>query len=232
MGRHIDLRDGAGLVSAGPVSAGPAGDPPGRSGRPAGAVRDGTAERVLDAALACVARVGVTKTTLDDVARAAGCSRATVYRHFPGKQPLLAAAVAREGDRLAAAAVAAARDAATLADAAVAVLQAGARGLAGHDALGYVLAVEPEVVLPYVSFDGGSALLAEAAARLAPAFVRFVDAQHALRLAEWLVRIGISYLCSPEGDELFDDARVRALVEDFVVPGLVRPAPSREVVPS
>jgi AcrR family transcriptional regulator len=194
--------------------------------------RDGTADRVLDAALACVARVGVAKTTLDDVARAAGCSRATVYRYFPGKQPLLAAAVAREADRLAARVLAAAAAEATLAGATVAVLRAGARVLAGHEALTYVLTVEPGAVLPHISFDGGSALLAEAAARLAPAFTRFVDPEHALRLAEWVARIGMSYLCSPEVDDLFDDDRVRALVEDFVLPGLVRPAPSQEVVPS
>lgn len=199
---------------------------------PGAAARDGTAERVLDAALACVTRVGVAKTTLDDVARAAGCSRATVYRYFPGKQPLLAAAVAREADRLAARVVAAAAATATLADAAVAVLQAGARVLVGHEALAYVLAVEPEAVLPHISFDRGSAVLAEVAARLAPAFVRFVDPAHALRVAEWVARIGISYLCSAEVDDLFDDDRVRALVEDFVLPGLVRPAPSQEVVPS
>ena len=51
-------------------------------------------DEVLDAAVACIARVGLTKTTLDDVARDAGCARATVYRHFPGKQPLFAALVA------------------------------------------------------------------------------------------------------------------------------------------
>src|SRR3954454_5598888 len=41
-------------------------------------------ERVADAALRCVGRWGVAKTTLDDIAREAGCSRATVYRLFPG----------------------------------------------------------------------------------------------------------------------------------------------------
>jgi len=41
------------------------------------------AARVLDAALTCVGRVGLAKTTLDDVAREAGCARATVYRYFP-----------------------------------------------------------------------------------------------------------------------------------------------------
>ena len=45
----------------------------------------------LDAALACVARVGVAKTTLDDVAKEAGCARATVYRCFPGRLALMRA---------------------------------------------------------------------------------------------------------------------------------------------
>jgi AcrR family transcriptional regulator len=55
------------------------------------------AGRILDAGEECVARWGVAKTTLDDIARAAGCSRATVYRTFPGgKEPLLHALLARE----------------------------------------------------------------------------------------------------------------------------------------
>src|SRR5690349_722057 len=57
-------------------------------------------ERVVDALLECVARWGVAKTTVDDVARTAGLSRATVYRAFPGgKEVALQAAVRRELDR-------------------------------------------------------------------------------------------------------------------------------------
>ena len=41
-------------------------------------------ERILEAGLACVARYGMAKTTVEDVARLAGLSRATVYRYFPG----------------------------------------------------------------------------------------------------------------------------------------------------
>ena len=41
-------------------------------------------ERILAATLACVERWGLGKTSLEDVAREAGLSRATVYRHFPG----------------------------------------------------------------------------------------------------------------------------------------------------
>lgn len=186
--------------------------------------------RVLDATLTCIARVGVAKTTLDDVAREAGCARATVYRYFPGKQPLLNAVVAREADRIAAAVLHAARDADTLTGAASAVLMTGAEFLLDHDALRFVLTVEPELLLPHISFARGDVMLALCASRVAPAFTRFLDPEHALRLAEWLVRIGLSYLCSPEATDLLDHERVRALVEDFVLPGLRRPVPTEGIL--
>src|SRR4051794_6381502 len=45
---------------------------------------DAVEARIRAATLTCVGRWGVSKTTLDDIARAAGCSRATIYRTFPG----------------------------------------------------------------------------------------------------------------------------------------------------
>jgi AcrR family transcriptional regulator len=41
-------------------------------------------ERIVAAAERCFAQYGVAKTTVEDVAAAAGSSRASVYRHFPG----------------------------------------------------------------------------------------------------------------------------------------------------
>src|SRR5689334_4111630 len=41
-------------------------------------------ERLVAAMLECIGRWGVAKTTADDIARAAGVSRATLYRAFPG----------------------------------------------------------------------------------------------------------------------------------------------------
>ncbi len=41
-------------------------------------------ERVVEAAERCFAQYGVAKTTVEDVARLAGTSRASVYRYFPG----------------------------------------------------------------------------------------------------------------------------------------------------
>jgi len=41
-------------------------------------------QRMVAAAVRCVARWGLAKTSLDDIAREAGSSRATAYRVFPG----------------------------------------------------------------------------------------------------------------------------------------------------
>jgi AcrR family transcriptional regulator len=58
-------------------------------------------ERILDAADACYAQYGIGKTTVEDVARAANLSRATVYRHFRTHDDLLLAVLAREAARTA-----------------------------------------------------------------------------------------------------------------------------------
>ncbi len=47
-----------------------------------------TAGEILAAARRRYARFGPRKTTMEEVARDAGCSRATLYAHFPGKHAL------------------------------------------------------------------------------------------------------------------------------------------------
>ena len=110
-------------------------------------------DRVLDAALACVARVGVAKTTLDDVAKEAGCARATVYRCFPGRQALMRAVLDREVSSLAERTLQAADRADTLGGAIEAVMLTAAETFHTHPALGFVLEHEPELVAPQLSFD-------------------------------------------------------------------------------
>lgn len=63
-------------------------------------------ERLLDAAEACLARYGLSKTTVEDVARAAGLSRATVYRVLGSRDALVLAVASREAERCARDAVA------------------------------------------------------------------------------------------------------------------------------
>ncbi len=183
-------------------------------------------DRILDATLVCLARYGVAKTTLDDVAREADCARATVYRYFAGKRQLVLAAVEREGQRLVAAVDGAAVGAATLEDGLVAMATTAARLLTDNAALQFVLAHEPESVLPALTFEGGDQFLADAAAALTPTFERFVPADRAGRVAEWCTRVFLAYLGPDEGPvSMTDPQQVQELVHDFVAPALA-PLPS------
>jgi AcrR family transcriptional regulator len=54
----------------------------------------------LDAAEACFERYGVAKTTMEDIAKMAGVSRPTVYRHFADRETLIVAVVMRRARSL------------------------------------------------------------------------------------------------------------------------------------
>ncbi len=190
-----------------------------------------SAARILDAARDCVARVGLSKTTVDDVAREAGCSRATLYRHFAGKQPLLDALVEREISRLDMELAGVVTDVDNLAGACTALVVAGAEALLDHPALATVLAVEPTVLLPALSFDGSAELHRRARLLVATHLRRFVDSDRtAERLAELLVRIVVSHLSSPAPQAPITDPEIAGrMVERYIVPGFVRePALERQ----
>src|ERR1700758_2379542 len=93
-------------------------------------------QRVIDAALRCIARWGIGKTTLDDVAREASCSRATIYRLFPGGKDALLEAVTRSELARFFTGLAHAFDQATeLEDLLVNGVVYASRAIAGHEAL-------------------------------------------------------------------------------------------------
>jgi AcrR family transcriptional regulator len=185
-------------------------------------------ERIHDATLRCLARWGVGKTTLDDVAREAGCSRATIYRTFSGgKQALLVATVDRELNRLRTTVEAALAGADDLEELLVAGVTTTSRSLAEHRALQFLLAHEPDVVLPHVAFDRLESVFHAAASFAAPHLARFLPADELPRAAEWVARVIVSYTLCPSDDldlRRTDDAR--RLVRTYVVPGLHAVAPS------
>ena len=55
-----------------------------------------TVRRILEAGSACLARFGNEKTSIQDVADAAGLSRATIYRYYPDRAQLFQAVTDRE----------------------------------------------------------------------------------------------------------------------------------------
>ena len=178
-------------------------------------------DRAVRATLACVARHGLAKTTFDDVAREAGCARATLYRYFGGKRQLVRITVAREAARIAAAVRDAADAEPAFEGAVVAMVVRAARELRDNEALQFLFAFEPELVLPHVTFDAGNRFLVGAGSAVAPALERFLPADRTDRAGEWLARVVLTHALSPSSPiDLTDEAAARALVRELVLPGL------------
>ncbi|MGH8994280.1 MAG: TetR/AcrR family transcriptional regulator [Acidimicrobiia bacterium] len=176
--------------------------------------------RIVDATLTLIARYGLAKLTVDDVARGAGCSRATLYRYYPGKQAVLAAVVAAETARLTAGLDEALAGVATLEEALSAAAGFGSREFAGHRALQFLLAHEPGSVLPHLCFAGADRLLVMVSEAVAPHLGRFLPTLAARRAGEWLARIILSYGCTPPSDPGAGEAAVLDIVSDFVAPAV------------
>ena len=180
------------------------------------------AERILEATLRCVARWGLAKTTLDDVAREAGCSRATIYRVFPGgKASVIAAASERELRLFLDHLVARLDEVDSLEDLLTVALVESVSAIRGHEALTFLLAHEPGPVLALVAFDQLDPLLDLGAEFGAPHLERFLAPVAARSTAELVVRLVIAYGIEREHFDLTDPGDARRLVTTFVLPGLL-----------
>ena len=73
---------------------------PRRSGPALPSDTEAARAKLMDAAEACFDRYGVAKTTMDDIAKMAGVSRPTVYRHFEDRDNLILAVVMRRSRQL------------------------------------------------------------------------------------------------------------------------------------
>ncbi len=216
----------AGASGTSPADAIPSG--PGRKARKVvhhlgGDDRSSTRVRLVDGALRCLARQGVAKTTVDDIAREAGLSRATLYRTFPGgKDAVLGAVVATEVARLFSSLAVVMGEATDLEDVLVAGMVEAASRLSAHRALAYLLCHEPGVILPYLTFGDMDRILLAAGDFAAPFFARWLEPDQASRAAEWAVRIVLAYVADPApGTDLADADDTRSLVRAFVLPGIL-----------
>ncbi len=178
-------------------------------------------ERVIDATLRCLARHGTVKTTVEDIAREASVSRATVYRTFPGgRDELLAAVVDTEVARLFTAVGLRLGTAENLADALVEGMVEASLRITGHPSLCYLVEHEPETILGHLAFDEFDHLLDSASRFAAPFLARWMTPHEAERVAEWATRIVFSYAAPSESLGLTDRRRTRRLVEQFMLPGV------------
>ncbi len=178
------------------------------------------AERILDAAGRLFAEHGPDRVGMREIAHAAGCSRATLYRYFDSRDALFTAWVHREARRVYAG----------LTDRLAGVDDPRRRLTEGI--LGALRAVRENPALA-AWFDHRSTIGGEVAERSAVitamvrAFMAGLGADSAERRARWLVRVITSLLLFPERDERAE----RALLDEFVVPVLVPVRPPSTPAP-
>jgi AcrR family transcriptional regulator len=187
-------------------------------------------ERVLAGAYACVARFGMGKTTIDDVAKESGVSRASIYRLFPGgKDQLLRETVGWEMNRFFVRLGEEVYDAPDFASLLEGGLVFAHRAVKAHDVLQKVLVTEPERLLPLLTVEQHRVLRfitafllpylerEREAGRLRPG----VDLEQA---ADYVARMLLSLIGSPGQWDMDDPAEVRQLVRAQLLGGILAPA--------
>ena len=93
--------------------------------------------------------------------------------------------------------------------------------IVGHPALQYLLANEPEVVLPLVAFEGLEPLLAWSADFARHELAGRLDPVLAGELGAWVARVIVSYGLEPHPSfDLADTEVARWFVRTFLMPGL------------
>lgn len=180
-------------------------------------------ERLLEAAYACVARYGIAKTTMDDVAREAKVARATVYRYFAGgKEQLVREVVAWESARFFGRLRDAVADAGELGSLLEEALLFAHRAVGEHLVLQRILQTEPDLLLPLLTGQSDRLLF------LISAFVRPRLEQAELRegvdvaaAADYLARMVLSLIGSPGRWDLTSRDDVRTLVRTELLAGIL-----------
>lgn len=184
--------------------------------------------RLVDAALRCVGRWGLRKTSLDDIAREAGVSRATAYRVFPGgKDRLVEVVFSHEAGRFFHEVDAELRAATSLEDLLVVGVGTMLRAAVDNGVLTALVRHEPDLILPHFAFHqlDGVLDLAEALAR--PHLERFLPAAEVRPAAELLARVVLTFGFRPTTWlDPHDPASVRRLVRTYLVPALTSHTPT------
>jgi AcrR family transcriptional regulator len=176
------------------------------------------ADRILDAANDLFARQEAATVGMNEIASAAGCSRATLYRYFENRDALYTAYVHRESYRLYREMT---EQIASVADPAQRLIEGiitSLRNVRESPALSSWFATTQRPI------GGEIAEQSEVIRALTEAFVISLapdDPEVVAHRARWLVRVMTSLLVFPGHDE----ADERAMLEEFVVPIVV---PSRQ----
>jgi AcrR family transcriptional regulator len=180
-------------------------------------------DRILHAALRCIGRWGVAKTSLDDIAREANCSRASVYRTFPGgKESLLHDVAANEVQTFFQAVDSRLRATSCLEDMLIAGVEEALSRLREHQALGFLAQFEPDRLSLAPSATGMGRVLPPAVQFTSARLERFVPAAVADEASEWIVRIVLSYAAAPPVTTTNGPHHPARLVRGLLLPAISR----------
>jgi AcrR family transcriptional regulator len=166
------------------------------------------ADRILDAAEDLFTRQDAATVGMSEIARAAGCSRATVYRYFENRDALYTAYVHREAYRVF---TEIGKHIAGIADPRERLLEgvvASLRSVRESPALSSWFASAQRPI------GGEMAERSEVIKALTEAFLGSLRSDDVEQRARWLVRVMISLLVFPG----HDDADERIMLEEFVLP--------------
>ena len=187
---------------------------------------DESRRRVLEGAYGCIARRGMAKTTVDDVAAASGVSRATIYRLFPGgKEEVLRETVGWEMDRFFLHLGEELGDAADFPEFLERALPLARRELREHEVLQKVLETEPDRLNALITLQQHRVIGAIAAYFL-PMLERARAAGHVepgadlAQCAEYVARLSLSLIASPGRHDLGDPEEVHRLVRRELLGGV------------
>jgi AcrR family transcriptional regulator len=169
------------------------------------------AERILDAAGELFATTEAATVGMHQIAAAAGCSRATLYRYFENREALYAAYVHRESHRLFREMTARLAAIADPRDRLIEGMISSLRSVRESPALSSWFATTQRPIGAEMAEDS------EVIRALTEAFVASLGADEPQRRARWLVRVMTSLMLFPGHDE--DDER--RMIAEFVVPAVL-----------
>lgn len=184
---------------------------------------DAPRDRVLAAAVACAGRVGIARITVEEVAREAGVSRATVYRWFPGgREQLIDEGITWEVGRFLGRLGQAVADAPDFATRIERGLVFAHRAIEEHEVLQKLLETEPGGFLPQLR-DTAPMVQAVIRDHLVP-YLEGETLRHgvdAVEAADYLSRMILSFIGTQGAWDLSDPEAVRRLVRTQFLAGVL-----------
>ena len=176
---------------------------------------------VLDGALSAFLEFGIRRSSMNEIARRAGISPATLYRRFAHKNDVVLAVGLREVRRFLAAVDAEVDPALPAEEQIVALFVAFLSGLRRNKLLTRLLDTEPETVLPALTVNGwpvlslGRDYLADIIRRLQAE--GSAETYDPLPVAEMIARVALSMALTPDTClPLHDDDAARAFAREHI----------------